>query len=484
MSLEYNFSRDLLLGPDLTRARLMVETHRDIGLPRLRHLYYLGGLGNGIVPSVINYEFQTPPTDPTIIKGRQDLVRILMGLDEDSFTQIERAVASMPHVVKESSDNSQTLLLAGMSGMDSQYVLEQLTNHLPKKSLYWRVHDGIGLLDNTTTLNDIVSKWNQMKSEAFTATVHKKNRTISYDDLLEGRIELNLRADLEREFDKPYQKRLLALTDTLSSFFNQLYPVLSFYVTLAKFGRSLKKMQVGGKESDICCFPEISDKAGHAEVIGFYNPLLGLPEHIGGFSLSYGNNAGAVLSYQSMVYAHDYWSSTDRTHVVLGRNKGSKSTYIVGRGVMQLMAQIGSPIPATSAVIGPVSAIGSVFLNQVSIGAGQSTFSDALNKFGRCLDTVVTSSGLILLDDATEGTDTDNSRDYMNTILELLGRLDAVAYIATQQQRLYHEKPRPKAVFYTTVPNTYGINRLSGEMMPEQVNWRTVAIGTELEKHL
>ena len=121
-------------------------------------------------------------------------------------------------------------------------------------------------------------------------------------------------------------------------------------------------------------------------------------------------------------------------------------------------------------------------MTQVNIGAGQSTFSHSLEQFAKVLD-IVGRNGLVLLDDATEGTDPDNSRDYMRFVIETLQARGAISYFATQQRELYRDGIS-RAAFYSTVPGSYGIKQLDGIEEPERVGWRDVARGTRLEPFL
>lgn len=259
----------------------------------------------------------------------------------------------------------------------------------------------------------------------------------------------------------------------LDPFMRELNETLGFYVSLAKYGLALQESGIP------MTMPEITDSLGYLDAKRFYHPFLGLPTA----SFSLDERKGQHPRFPPNTCPHDYARASERIHLVLGRNKGAKSTWVSGRGVLQLQAQIGSPVPAEYCKIGPIRTMGSVFIKNVDIGAGQSTFSGALDDFSKVLD-VVGQDGIVLLDDATEGTDTDNSRDYMDFVLATLKERRAIAYLATQDRRLLADSSCPSAAFYTTVPNTYSIIRLADGEQPEPNDWRRVAAETGLAKHI
>jgi DNA mismatch repair ATPase MutS len=144
-----------------------------------------------------------------------------------------------------------------------------------------------------------------------------------------------------------------------------------------------------------------------------------------------------------------------------------------------LMAQIGSVIPASYCKLGIVKSLGVVYISKVDIGAGQSTFTRNMNCLGEVLDFADPDS-LVLLDDATEGTDEDNANDYMDFILETFAKKKVTSYISTQQQRLEIADIARDAIKYTTVPGTYKIMPISKEHPLEFVPWRKTAEGSTL----
>lgn len=469
---------DLYLSPDLARMRTAASLSTDLDLERICQQYFLGEHGRNkveeapYVPKIIQGELLNPPTEPSVINERQKLVSALMS-NAKYLTTLDKVTRAI-NWFSNPRNMSEHDLLHALGGLNLQahravqYVplLKTVEKIFARNTAFSTVNKHIKKVQEETNLYEEVRAWSEMRDSGLTIKADLDARTLNYE-LPTGEkcsIEEIKATGLVAAMDSPFRERLDPLLEVLDPFMVELYEVLSFYVTLAKYG-------VGLQESKISqTMPKIDDRVGYLDAKDFSNPLLGL------------ENSIQIPKFSDDLDKHDYLESDNDIHIVMGRNKGSKSTWITGRGILQLQAQMGSSVPASYCRIGPIPTMGSVYIRQVDIGAGQSTFSRALNSFAAVLDTGE-EKGLVILDDATEGTDPKNAQDYMNFILQKIHAHRMSAWIATQNKSLYGSDIVP-ASYYTTMPSSYDIRKLDGTQQPESVHWRDIAKKTDLASHL
>ena len=124
-------------------------------------------------------------------------------------------------------------------------------------------------------------------------------------------------------------------------------------------------------------------------------------------------------------------------HIITGPNMAGKSTYLRQVGLIVLMTQIGSFVPAKSAQIGLVDKIFTRVGASDNLAGGESTFLMEMNEAANILNNATTKS-LILLDEIGRGTSTFDGLSIAWSVAEYLHNNHQVA-AKTLFATHYHE---------------------------------------------
>lgn len=118
---------------------------------------------------------------------------------------------------------------------------------------------------------------------------------------------------------------------------------------------------------------------------------------------------------------NDYFMSNDDTQIIIltGPNMAGKSVYLRQLGLLVLLAQIGSFIPAESAKIGLIDKIYTRVGASDNISAGESTFLVEMQESANILNNA-TSKSLVLFDEIGRGTSTFDGISIAWSITEYL----------------------------------------------------------------
>jgi len=462
----------------------------DLGLRRLRQIYF-----DSIDPQYSSFcqkaasELIHPPTNPELIRKRQKIAQTLLE-DKEKLLRIIKLSGTAKSLAADFKDKEKEAREFGGSLQDPfskigalkgfrtafKSIEDDLPNSPPFDIIKREARQVMNLSGFEMTFLDL----DQILDNPFTGTIDLQRGTLTYQ-LKDGAKKSAHLHDVVDDILRPYADKLYNQAKGFSKFFSAMLSVLPFYASLTRLAHGMQENGIP------FCFPTIVDRKGYLRASHFLNPLLASTllvdekkrrDDLSSISFEEERLYGKELLFSEEVQAHDYSSEGADIHAVAGRNHASKTTYVIGRGVLQLMGQIGGPVPAESCEMGVVDSIETVCVTDVEIGAGQSTFSRNLDRVGNLFDHAKPGS-LVLLDDFTEGTEPDNARDFLKWTFEQFLRIGCQVYLATQHK----EFPGDGRIrVYTTVPGEYKIVPAAGEI--EKVNWRVTAKDTALQNHL
>lgn len=109
----------------------------------------------------------------------------------------------------------------------------------------------------------------------------------------------------------------------------------------------------------------------------------------------------------------------ERSYVITGPNMGGKSTFMRQTALIALMAYMGCPVPAASAVLGPMDAICTRIGASDDVASGRSTFMVEMQEASAIVESA-TSRTLAILDEIGRGTSSLEGSALAQSVLERL----------------------------------------------------------------
>ncbi len=145
-----------------------------------------------------------------------------------------------------------------------------------------------------------------------------------------------------------------------------------------------------------------------------------------------------MIGYNQFIYNDTLMNIEDhRFSIITGPNMAGKSTYMRQVALITLMAQIGSYVPATSAIIAPVDRIFTRVGASDDLSSGKSTFMVEMSEVANILRNA-TKNSLVILDEIGRGTSTFDGLSIAWAVVEYLvnnSTIGAKTLFATH----YHE---------------------------------------------
>lgn len=214
--------------------------------------------------------------------------------------------------------------------------------------------------------------------------------------------------------------------------FSKEYDLWKACIDLIAILDCLTSLAVYGQNQKQICFPELipfSDTlAPIVEIEDGYHPCMTLTQDFIPNGIVLGGVDAPALA------------------LLTGPNMGGKSTLMRQVGLLVILAQIGSPIPAISARLSLIDRIFTRLGAQDDILAGQSTFLVELSETSAILKHATVNS-LVLLDELGRGTATYDGTAIAAAVVNFLANLKCRALFSTH--------------YHNLVDNFYNDNRIS-----------------------
>jgi DNA mismatch repair ATPase MutS len=229
-------------------------------------------------------------------------------------------------------------------------------------------------------------------------------------------------ADLARVMRKttaPVAKQLKCYSEIQGRMFTALRNDLIFYLGAVHLLRSLMEHGLPVCRPDIA--PQIDRRC---EVSDSYN--LNLALHM----IEQDSILPDGITLNEIKIGRD-----GRILILTGPNRGGKTTYMQGIGLVQLLAQIGCYVPGTSALISPVDQIYTHFPLEEQPDADTGRFGDEAARIAKIFEQV-TRNSLVLLNESLSSTSLGESLYLAQDIVRILRRLGARAIFSTHIHEL------------------------------------------------
>ena len=231
-------------------------------------------------------------------------------------------------------------------------------------------------------------------------------------------------ADLAKILEKttaPIANKLKEYSGMQSDFLTLLRQSLIYYLGAVQFIRHMKATGLP------MCLPEIRNGGEQQCLIkGSYNVNL---------ALRLGSRDGKQRLAEVIIRNDVDISLEGQIMILTGPNQGGKTTYMVGIGVAQLLAQVGCFVPGEQARISPVDNIYSHFPLEEKPEANAGRFGEEAMRLAQIFEQV-TPDSLVLLNESLSNTSYGESLYLAQDIVRILRRVGARAIYSTHLHEL------------------------------------------------
>jgi DNA mismatch repair ATPase MutS len=229
-------------------------------------------------------------------------------------------------------------------------------------------------------------------------------------------------ADLANVLEKtaiPIANQLEQYANLHGQLFNQVRQGLIFYLGAIRF---IRRFQSPGLEM---CRPQIVPaEERRCEVTDSFNVHLVLRR------LETGDDAGATIVKNNIRMGPD-----GRILILTGPNRGGKTTYMQGVGVLYILAQAGLRVPGAQAVISPLDRLFTHFPLEEKPESEAGRFGEEAIRLAKIFEGV-TRHSLVLLNESLSSTSFIESLYLAQDLVRILRRVGARAMYSTHLHEL------------------------------------------------
>jgi DNA mismatch repair protein MutS len=228
-------------------------------------------------------------------------------------------------------------------------------------------------------------------------------------------------ANVIEKTTQPIARQLKRYSEMSSRLFVNLRQDLIFYLGALRFIRHLREQGLP------VCRPElVSREERLCEIEQAYNVILAL--HYKGKAEKSNDSSSIVLNYIHL-------GEGGRIAVLTGPNRGGKTTYLQGAGVVQALAQAGVFVPGKQARISPVDTIYTHFPIEEKPDNKTGRFGEEAQRLGEIF-LKVTRYSLVLLNESLASTNVGESLYLAQDLLRILRRIGVRAFYSTHMHEL------------------------------------------------
>ena len=200
------------------------------------------------------------------------------------------------------------------------------------------------------------------------------------------------------------------------------------------------------------CWAEVRPVAEKAFVVkGMYNPALAMKL--------------AESNPEAKMVCNDLtFDAEGGIYVLTGPNSGGKSIFTCGVGVLQIMFQLGMPIPASEGVLSPVEGIFTHFPGEVEVTTADGRLGSECALVKKIFDKL-TANSLVLLDETFSGTGSFEGSFLAADVLAALSARSVHAIYCTHMHELtthipeVNDRPEAKSKVATLSAGAEGTDR-------------------------